>query len=114
MVQTGTFPFGINNDKDVLCSEYVLVERTFRHSLELANDPAIDSKLISDPVYYDAAMYSKRLKVAGIDRLTPDMVLDLAGDDADELASASVQLDKRRAEFRKSKQAASQAAAGTP
>lgn len=112
MVQTGTFPNGITNDKGELCREFILQERTFRNTLELGSDPAIKHSLLSDPVYYDASIYSKRLKVAGIDKLTPEMVLDLDGEDGDELAFSAVKLDQRRAEFRKEQQAAAQAAAG--
>lgn len=110
MVETGTFPHGITNDKGELCREYILQERTFRNTLEIGHDPDVKKELISDTVYYDAAIYSKRLKVAGIDKLTVDMVLDLDGEDGDELASACVQLEFRRAEFRKGQQATTKAA----
>lgn len=113
MVQTGTFPNGIPNDKGELCRDFILHERTFRNTLELGNDPHIKREQLSDPVYYDAAIYSKRLKVAGIDKLTPEMVLDLEGVDGDELAGACVDLDHRRAEFRSQQQAAPKAAAGS-
>jgi hypothetical protein len=106
MEQTGTFPNGITNDKGALCRNFTLAERTFRHTLELANDPAVKKELLSDPAYYDAAIISKRLKVNMIDTLTPEMVLDLEGDDGDTLAQAMMDLDQRRAEFRKKQQAA--------
>lgn len=112
MVQTGTFPNGIVNDQGKPCAEFILHERTFRHTLELANDATIDKKLLSDSAYYDAAIISKRLKVAGIDNLTAEMVLDLDGADGDTLANAMMDLDQRRADFRKEQQAAAQAAAG--
>ena len=112
MVQTGTFTIGITNGKGELCREYILHERTFRNTLELGSDPDIKIEQISDPVYYDAAIYSKRLKVAGIDKLTPEMVLDLEGADGDELSIACVKLDQRRAEFRKEQQTAAKAAVG--
>ena len=109
MVETGTFPHGITNAKGEACREFILDERTFRHTLELANDPAIKKELLSSSTYYDAAIISKRLKVAGIDKLTPDMVLDLEGDDGDTLANAMMDLDQRRAEFRKQQQIAPEA-----
>jgi hypothetical protein len=112
MVQTGTFPNGITNDKGELCREFILQERTFRHTLELANDPAIKKELLGAPAYYDAAIISKRLAVAGLDKVTPDMVLDLDGDDGDTLAGAMMGLDKRRDDFRKEQQAAAKTAAG--
>lgn len=112
MVQTGTFPNGITNDKGELCREFILQERTFRHTLELANDAAIKKELLVAPAYYDAAVLSKRLAVAGIGKMTPDMVLDLEGEDGDELANAIMDLDQRRTEFRSQQQAAAQASAG--
>lgn len=104
MVQTGTFPEGILNNKSEACRDFILHERTFRHTLELANDPAIKKELLADSTYYDAAILSKRLKVAGLDNLTPEMVLDLAGDDGDTLAQAMMDLDQRRSEFRRTQQ----------
>ena len=111
MVQTGTFPNGITNDKGEICREFILQERTFRHTLELANDAGIKKELLGAPAYYDAAIISKRLAVAGIDKTTPDMVLDLEGDDGDTLANAMMELDARRTDFRKGQQAAQEAAA---
>lgn len=109
MVETGTFTFGITNDKGEACRDFILHERAFRHTLELANDPAIKKELLVSPTYYDAAIISKRLKVAGIDSLTPEMVLDLDGDDGDTLAQAIMDLDQRRSEFRSSQQGAPKA-----
>ncbi len=106
MEQTGSFPNGIINEKGAICREFTLVERTFRQILEVANDKAIKKELLSDPSYYDAAIISKRLKVTMIDYLTPEMVLDLEGDDGDTLAHAMMDLDQRREEFRKTQQAA--------
>ena len=114
MVHTGTFPNGILNEQGTLCREYILQERTFRTMLDVGNDTTLDVKQINDASYYDAAIISKRLKVAGIDSLTPDMVLDLEGADADELARAMIDLDKRRGEFRKSHQAPEKKADSTP
>ena len=96
----GTFPNGIINGQGEACKEFVLNERTFRHSLELANDRGINKELLVDPVYYDAAIIAKRLTIPGLDSLTPDMVLDLDGEDGDALAQAIMTLDQRRSEFR--------------
>ena len=112
MVQTGTFIDGIINGQGAACREFILHERTFRHALEVGNDRTIQQDLLSDPVYYDAVIISKRLKVAGIDRMTPEQVLDLCAEDGDCLIDAILQLDQRRAEFRSQQQAAAQAAAG--
>lgn len=106
----GTFPNGINNAQGEACKEFVLNERTFRHSLELANDRNIEKELLVDPVYYDAAIIAKRLSVSGLDRLTPEMVLDLAGEDGDALAQAIMTLDQRRVEFRSAAPPVSKAA----
>jgi len=111
-METGTFPHGILNEEGELCKAFVLHERTFRHSLQLANDPALKQELLVDPVYYDAAIISKRLTIAGIPAITPEMVLDLEGDNGDALANAMMALDKRRTEFRSANKAAPEAAAG--
>lgn len=97
---TGIFPNGVINDQGEVCKEFVLNERTFRHSLELANDRSIDKELLVDPVYYDAAIIAKRLTVTGLDCLSPEMVLELEGEDGDALAQAIMTLDQRRSEFR--------------
>ena len=112
MVQTGTFTTGITNESGAACREFILHERTFRNTLELANDPDMNTELLTDRSYYDAAVLSKRLKVAGITKLTPEMVLDLDGDDGDILATSLMELDKRRSEFRREQQAAQETAAG--
>jgi len=112
MVHTGTFPNGITNDQGALCRDFILHERTFRHALEVGNDKTIKQELLSSPVYYDALIISRRLKISGIEQLTPEQVLDLEGEDADTLVSAMMDLDQRRSDFRKEQQAAAQAAAG--
>ena len=106
MVHSGTFPNGIINAAGELCRDFTLCERTFRNTLELANDSTVDKELLVEPAYYDASILSKRLKVVGIDKLTPEMVLDLEGDDGDTLANAIMSLDQRRTEFRRTQQAA--------
>jgi len=111
---TGTFPDGITNTKGEICRDFILQERTFRHTLELANDPAINKDLLGDYVYYDACIISKRLKVTGIEYLSPEMVLDLGGGDGDTLANAIMDLDKRRSDFRSAQQAAQKAPDSPP
>lgn len=106
----GTFPNGIINGQGEACKEFTLNERAFRHTLELANDSTINKDLLGEPAYYDASIICKRLKVEGIDHLTPEMVLDLEGDDGDVLANAIMSLDQRRTEFRRTQQAAPKAA----
>ena len=110
MQETGTFPIGVINEAGEPCRDFTLDERTFRHTLELANDRTIKKEKLSDPAYYDAAIISKRLKIAGVTTVTPEMVLDLDGDDGDALASVMMQQDKRRSEFRGAKQAVPEAA----
>lgn len=109
MHEPGTFPHGVTNEEGSICREFYVVERSFRHSLELAHDPAISNEKLQDPVYYDAAIISKRLQVPGVTRVTPEMVLDLLDDDADALTSSLMTLGSRRAEFRRKQQAAPEA-----
>lgn len=109
MEQTGTFPRGIEIGGQ-FHREFALAPRLFRHTMELAYDPAVDKTLLADPVYYDAAIIARRLTVPGVAKVTPEMVLNLDGDDGDELATAIMSLDKRRAEFRGA--AGSQGSAG--
>lgn len=111
MVETGTFIDGFVNKDGETCRAFTLEERTFRHTLELANDRSVDKALLAEGAYYDAAVISRRLKVAGIEQLTPEMVLELQGDDADVLTNAIMVLEKRRDEFRRAQQAQSEAAA---
>ncbi|GFO67879.1 hypothetical protein GMLC_14580 [Geomonas limicola] len=106
MEQAGKFPEGIIVDGVCHC-DFTLVEKTFRTTLEVSNDPTIDRKLMDDNAYYDACLYAKRLKVKGLDKLTPEQVLDLSGPDSDELILAEVTLEKRRQAFRDAAQAAS-------
>lgn len=103
MQETGRFPIGVRNEAGELCTDFTLEERTFRHTLELANDKGIDRELLSNAVYYDAAVLSKRLQISGVKRVTPEMVLNLDGEDGDLLADAIMKLDARRGEFRAAK-----------
>lgn len=114
MEQTGTFPVGIAAADGNTCRDFTLHERAFRHTLEVARDKSIDNSRLNDPVYYDAAILSKRLEVAGLERLTPEMILDLDGDDGDELATAIMNLDQRRAAFRSTQRTNAETATGAP
>lgn len=100
MTENGTFEYGIPDADGVMHREFSLSERTFRHTLAVANSPLVNRDRLVDPVYYDAAIYAQRLAVDGIDQLSPDQVLDLEGVDGDLLAHATMNLDKRRADFR--------------
>lgn len=111
---TGIFPNGFITAEGDICKDFTLQERTFRNTLELANDPAINKDLLGDYVYYDACIISKRLKVTGIEYLSPEMVLDLDGADGDTLANAIMDLDKRRSDFRSAQQAAQKAPDSPP
>jgi len=111
---TGTFPNGVTTAEGDICKDFILQERTFRNTLELANDSAINKDLLKDPAYYDACIISKRLKVSGIEYLSPEVVLDLDGADGDTLADAIMDLDKRRSDFRSAQQAAQKAPDSPP
>jgi hypothetical protein len=110
MEQSDTFLYGITTADGKVCREFVLAERTFRHSLEVVNDPSIAKHRLSDPTFYDAAILTKRLRVDGVEKLTPEQILDLDGEDGDILAQAMVGLDERRSEFRRAQQTAADAA----
>lgn len=110
---SGSFPEGIIHAGGVH-TEFILSEQTFRTTLEIAHDPDIDRDLMNDEVYYSAAMMSKRLKVAGIAKLTPEMVLDLSALDSQELADKTMKLETQRSNFRDAAQAAAQEGAGAP
>ncbi len=103
MTETGQLPEGIVVDGRV-CRDFVIDEQRFRHTLEIMNDPASGEK-VEDPVWFSAALLARRLSVVGVDRVTPEMVLDLSGPDGDELTRATLQLEQRRREFRSSAQA---------
>ena len=129
MVESGTFIHGIHipahtvpgkkrSDKPVDVPAqtfygFIIAEEKFRHSLEVANDPATASLAAADPVYYQAALLACRLSVEGIARVTADMVLDLTGKDGDLLMAAVGRLEERVSSFRGAAQAAPQKA-GSP
>jgi hypothetical protein len=106
MEQPGKFPEGIVVEGVAYC-DFTLGEKTFRTTLEVGNDRTLDRKKLEDSVYYDACLFAKRLTVKGIEKLTPEQILDLSGPDGDELILAEVTLEKRRQEFRGAAQAAS-------
>jgi hypothetical protein len=101
--EQGTLPDGIL-ENSIICQDYTLAEETFRHTLEVGNDPAIDSKRLNDSTYFSAAILAKRLTVAGVAAITPDTVLDLSGADGRELMYRAAVLDQRREEFRSKSQ----------
>ncbi len=107
MVEKGTFPEGIIA-AGMVFQEFSLDEQRFRHTLEVMNDPAAGEK-VENPVWFSAALLARRLTVVGLDRVTPEMVLDLSGPDGDELTRATLQLEQRRREFRNSAQAGTEA-----
>lgn len=103
---TGTFPEGILVNGTLL-TDFVLEEHQFRHSLELASDPAIELQRLDDPVYYQAAVLSRRLVVSGLGRpLTPGEVMGLSGADGQAVMAAAATLEQRRKAFRGAAQAA--------
>jgi hypothetical protein len=114
MQVTGTFPEGIISKDGKICTEFTLVEQTFRTTLEVAHDPDIDNSLLEDEVYYDACKYAKRLKVKGIAKVTPEMVLDLSGLDTAMLINKINALETQRANFRSAAQAAAEKGTGAP
>jgi len=106
MQLTGTFPEGIVVD-GICYREITLTEHQFRHTMELASDPTTDVKRLEDPVYYQAAILARRLKVNLLPvPVTPDMILELSGVDGDELARVASTLEQQRKAFRDAAQAA--------
>jgi len=107
MQVTGSFPEGIITE-DGIFQGFVLMEQTFRTTLEIAHDPDIDKELINDEVYYSACLMSKRLQVEGLDRVTPEQVLDLSALDTAELINKTNALETQRANFRDAAKAAAE------
>lgn len=99
MDHKGTLPIGIEVDGK-LYREYLLEEQRFKHTLRVYTDPEIASDALKEPAYAEAAIMAKRLVVEGIDKVTPEMVLDLFPEDGDELGAAIADIRKRRNEFR--------------
>lgn len=97
--EKGIFPDGILSEGRIL-RDFQLQEETFRHTLEVGNDPAIDNDLCNDAAYFSAAVLSKRVTVDGLETVTPQTILDLSGDDGQYLMMLSALLDKRREDFR--------------
>lgn len=113
MVETGTLIDGIMDATGAVHREFTLDEERFRHSLEIANDKAISALATADSVFYQAALLAKRLTVQGIETVTPDMILDLSGEDGDLLMQANGRLDDKRKAFRDAAQAAPEKTGGT-
>lgn len=107
MQVAGTFPEGIIT-KDGIFRNFTLQEQTFRTTLEIAHDQDIDKDLMNDEVYYSACLMSKRLSVAGLDKVTPEQVLELSALDAAELINKTNVLETQRANFRSAAQAAAE------
>jgi hypothetical protein len=111
MTESGIFPEGMLHEGKAY-KDFTLDEETFGHTLGLINDPAIDAKRMDDPAYNAAALFSRRLTVEGIARITPDAVLGLSGPDGNELIMASITLESRRLRFRRELEAAPENGAG--
>jgi hypothetical protein len=109
LVETGTFEHGV-----LFAGKYfklfTLEEDTMRHALMVSNDRTLDYKRLAgdeakgipaDEAYYSACVLSKRLQVEGVEKVTPEMVLNLSRRDGQKLLVLSAQLETRREEFRK-------------
>jgi hypothetical protein len=110
----GRFPEGIITADGRIFRDFMLLEQTFRTTLEIAHDQSIDKDLLDDEVYYSACLMAKRLTVDGIDNLSPEQVLDLSAEDAAELINKTSILERQRANFRDAAQAAAEKGAGAP
>ncbi len=111
MTEAGTFTHGIVVDGQV-CREFVLAEEVFGHTIEVMNDTSLDREALKTPAYYASALLAKRLTVAGIAAVTPEMVIGLSRDDGMQLLVLSAELDDRRQLFRSQTEAAAQGCAG--
>jgi hypothetical protein len=112
MQESGIFPEGIIADGQCY-REFTLTEHQFRHTMALAGDPDTDLTQLENPVYYQAAVLAQRLEVPGMDKVTPDMVLNLSGADGQELVRVATALEQKRKAFRDAAQAAT-AGHGSP
>lgn len=101
MEHKGTFPVGIEVEGEFF-REFLLREERFKHKLAVFTDHSIARAALVDPAYMAAAVLAKRLTVAGIERVTPEMVLDLFPEDGNELGMAGASIVQRRNEFRSS------------
>ncbi len=97
---TQSFPEGLLH-QDKLYKEFTLVTEEFRHTLDLLNNPAVQTERLADEAYYQACMLAARLTVPGVEAVTPEMIQQLAGADGRTLLSASNELEIRRRDFRR-------------
>lgn len=109
---TKTFPEGLLHEGK-LYKEFTLVTEAFQHTLDLLNNPAVQTDRLADESYYQACMLAVRLAVPGVETITPEMIRQLSGPDGRTLLSVSNELENRRRDFRSSIETAAQDA-GSP
>jgi len=108
---TKTFPEGLLHEGK-LYKEFALVAEQFQHTLDLLNNPAVQTDRLADESYYQACMLAARLAVPGVETITPEMIQQLSGPDGRTLLSVSNELENRRRDFRSSIETAAQTDGG--
>lgn len=116
LIEKGTFLHGIEHDGK-LFREFTLEEEVMRHTFAVSNDPDLDlerlagdekKKVPPDAAYYSACIMASRLKVEGLDKVTPEQVENLSKHDGQLLLILSAQIEQRRDHFRAEIEAAAQ------
>ncbi|MDA8413028.1 MAG: hypothetical protein M0023_04480 [Desulfobacteraceae bacterium] len=108
--EKGTFTHGIIVDNKIH-REFVLEEEVMRHTFLVSNDPTLDFVRLAgndkakppvpaDEAYYSACLMAARLKVEGLDKVTPEQVEQLSKEDARRLLTLSAIIEQRRDHFR--------------
>ncbi|NVO00761.1 MAG: hypothetical protein HXX17_15705 [Geobacteraceae bacterium] len=105
------FPKGIIiQDKDGanrIFRNFILEEEVGKHTFDVMNDDTLDrERLANDPGYYSAALLASRIKLQGIENVTPEIVQDLHPLDLKYLLGEAADLDQRRDLFRSEIEAA--------
>jgi hypothetical protein len=100
--------------------KFTLEEEVMRHTFLVSNDRTLDldrltgdekKRIPPDEAYFQACIMAARLKVEGIDKVTPEQVESLSKSDGHQLMYLSSIIENRRELFRKEIEAA---AAGHP
>jgi hypothetical protein len=119
--EKGAFTHGIIVDNKIY-REFILEEEVMRHTFLVSNDYSLDivrlagdekKKIEPDAGYYSACLMAARLKVSGLDKVTPEQVESLFKTDGQTLLITSANIEQRRELFRSQAEADAQGHPGT-
>jgi hypothetical protein len=108
LTESGTFIHGIEHEGKFY-REFVLEEEVMRHTFMVSNDNSLNlerlagdekKKIAPDAGYFSACIMAARLKVEGLDRVSPEQLEELSKADGMLLLVMSAQLEQRRTLFR--------------